>query len=256
MTDRRFVDRPGWFDQWEWGSTLDYGDDHWPLNPVDEIVIHWGGSTQSQPRDETFQVSPPDTDFEMSILRGWQRFHRGKGWRDIAYSYAVGNTGNRYRLRGWNQNGATSGDIDGDGIATSSESIAVVWIGGTAGPIPTPDAVAAFEQIVQLVRADSATEPTVRLSPHSSHKPTACPGNFLRDWVADVNNRPDLEEDGMPYAQFVNLVDSLFAGRPDEFQGDPSYFYRAANEGGIYDVPDAPDWVNFWSAFTRAISLT
>ena len=69
---------------------------------------------------------------------------------------------------------------------------------------------------------------------------------------------------GMPYEQFKNLVISLFAGRPDKFHGDPAYFYTKTGpqhafpgypNGGIYDVPGSIDWVNFWNAFTDAISL-
>lgn len=73
--------------------------------------------------------------------------------------------------------------------------------------------------------------------------------NRLRDGIQTTTT-----EDGMPYAQFCNMVDSLFAGRPDMFKGDPSYFYRTVADGGIYDDPDARDWVNFWSSFTKAIT--
>ncbi len=72
------------------------------------------------------------------------------------------------------------------------------------------------------------------------------------------------EQHGMPYEQFVNLVKSLFAGRPDEFHGNPAYFYltRAQwfaeygnHDGGIYDEPEHVDWANFWNAFVDSISL-
>ena len=68
----------------------------------------------------------------------------------------------------------------------------------------------------------------------------------------------------MPYEQFKNMVISLFAGRHDKFHGDPAYFYTKAGShhafpgypnGGIYDVPESVDWVNFWNAFTDAITV-
>lgn len=65
---------------------------------------------------------------------------------------------------------------------------------------------------------------------------------------------------GMPYAQFVRFVDALFLARPDEFHGDPSYFYRSSHEldakgnGGIYDLDDHVDWTNFWNAAARAMT--
>lgn len=68
----------------------------------------------------------------------------------------------------------------------------------------------------------------------------------------DTVEMMESKEYGMPYEQFVNLIDTLFAVDP-EFNGDPSYFYRRAKDGGIYDVPDAPDWRNFWNAFARMV---
>lgn len=82
--------------------------------------------------------------------------------------------------------------------------------------------------------------------------------------AARLNQTPE-EALGMPYEQFKNLVISLFAGRPDKFHGDPAYFYTKSGEehafegfpnGGIYDVPDSPDWPNFWDSFVDSISLT
>jgi len=62
----------------------------------------------------------------------------------------------------------------------------------------------------------------------------------------------------MPLWQWHRLIDSLFAGRPDEFHGNPDYFKNASTHPtypGIADLPDHIDWVNFWAAFVRAISL-
>ncbi|KKL18404.1 hypothetical protein LCGC14_2475840, partial [marine sediment metagenome] len=96
------------YDQPDWGSSRVYGDgDLSGLWVPDKVVVHWGGAP-----------GPPITKAgERRLLRGWQRFHiESRGWRDIAYNYAVGNSGTLYRLRGWNPSGATSGDFEGDGI--------------------------------------------------------------------------------------------------------------------------------------------
>ena len=66
--------------------------------------------------------------------------------------------------------------------------------------------------------------------------------------------RTVLEGDIMPLWQWHRLIDSLFTGRPDEFQGDPPYFKNPSTLGGIADLPDHPDWDNFWSAYVRVIS--
>lgn len=82
---------------------------------------------------------------------------------------------------------------------------------------------------------------------------------------ARLANQPTPEEVlGMPYEQFKNMVIALFAGRPDKFHGSPAYYYTPAGpehafdgyaNGGIYDVPESPDWPNFWRSFAEAISL-
>lgn len=53
--------------------------------------------------------------------------------------------------------------------------------------------------------------------------------------------------DGMPTAQWHQLIDALFLGRPDEFTGDPEYWKN--------QVPtDSDEWADFWAAFVRVIS--
>lgn len=59
----------------------------------------------------------------------------------------------------------------------------------------------------------------------------------LEDWK---------EKNGMPKEQWEQLIDALFAGRPDEFQGNPDYWKGLD--------PDSPEWGDFWAAFVRVIS--
>lgn len=54
-------------------------------------------------------------------------------------------------------------------------------------------------------------------------------------------------EDGMPQEQWEQMIDALFVGRPDEFQGDPNYWKQLD--------PASTEWSDFWAAFVRAISL-
>lgn len=56
-----------------------------------------------------------------------------------------------------------------------------------------------------------------------------------------------LQEDTMPTTQWHQMIDALFEGRPDQFQGDPNYWKDSVPE-------DSPEWVDFWNAFVRAIS--
>jgi len=54
-------------------------------------------------------------------------------------------------------------------------------------------------------------------------------------------------EDIMPAEQWHQMIDALFLGRPDEFQGDSDYWKHRVPE-------DSPEWVDFWAAFVRVIS--
>ena len=53
----------------------------------------------------------------------------------------------------------------------------------------------------------------------------------------------------MPKQQWFQMIDALFEGRPDVFEGNPNYWK--------YEVPeDSGEWQDFWNAFIKAISLT
>ena len=155
-------------DQAGWGSSTFYPDD--PTFTPRFVVVHWGGTT-SQVTDEPLR------------LRIWQRYHiNSRGWRDIAYNYAVGDSGTIYRCRGMNPGGHTSGvnDKTPEGDSYNDASIGVVWIGGandTDGP--SPAAYAAMARIVNgyVVKGHR----TVKQENGSS---TACPGTDWLDWIA------------------------------------------------------------------------
>ncbi len=162
--------------QHEWGSTTAYNDGTLRPFKLDKIVIHWGGNTDPDGPDDVASETE-----EAAILRSWQRFHMAppREWTDIAYNYAVGNTGLSYRCRGLNRSGATSGDYDNDGIPENEEAIAFVWIGGTAG-LPTVEAYATMGQLIRDVFDEYGVVP---VTVHSDHKATACPGDEWREWV-------------------------------------------------------------------------
>ena len=175
-------------DQPDWGSTTEYADGTKLPWKLDKLVLHYGGSTD-----------PGDGEaHEAKVLRNWQSWHiNGRGWTDIAYNFAVGNTGLPYRLRGFNRSGATSGDLDDDGIKENYEALALVWIGG-APHEPTDAAYATMGRMVLEVFDEYGEVP---VTVHSDHKATSCPGDFWRawrdrqGWLDDVE--PPQEEDSM-----------------------------------------------------------
>jgi hypothetical protein len=159
------------YDQADWGSRRSYPDGQ--LNPwvPDKMVVHWGGGPNHG------GVVGAGVAAEKSVLRSWQRYHIDtKGWYDIAYNYAVGNTGSIYRLRGENRAGATSGDYENDGIPENHEARAVVWIGGL-GQVATPEAIDSMSRI----RVAGGHEVTIG---HRDVKGvTTCPGEFWLEWA-------------------------------------------------------------------------
>lgn len=163
-------------DQAGWGSALEYGDD--PGFTPRYVVVHWGGSTSQIPSDD-----------EDARLRIWQSYHiNSKGWRDIAYNYAVGDSGLSYRCRGLNPGGHTSGanDRTPEGDSYNNASVGIVWIGGANDEDgPSDGALAAMGFLIRKLE-EQFGELVVKA--HSTVKQengsnTACPGDEWRAWI-------------------------------------------------------------------------
>jgi len=177
-------------DQAGWGSSTNYPDN--PSFTPRYIVVHWGGNTS----DIVGEAAEQDR------LRRWQNYHiNGRGWRDIAYNFAVGDTGTIYRCRGYNPGGHTStvDDRTPEGDAYNVASLGVVWIGGAQANGPSDAAIASMRHLV-------ATAGNLEVKAHSTVKQengsnTACPGDTWRQIIEggfdmdyrDVANVPDTD---------------------------------------------------------------
>lgn len=158
---------------WRWGAAVDYDTKDWRPYNWDKWIVHWGGgSTSTAGRDE------------YAILRAWERFHLSKGWRGIAYNMAIGNSGRLYRLRGDNQNGATRGDEEPDGIPENREGFAVVFL------VNKPDQVSeaalnTFRGMYAKVLPDLSKVVGHRMVAEGPGWGTAtsCPGPQLYEWI-------------------------------------------------------------------------
>lgn len=209
-------------DQAEWGaqkvfddySLYDYDNVYW--YPV-EWVVHYGGGASKAATDPAF---------ETWALRVYEQSHLSRGWRAIAYNYAVGNSGLVYRLRGENLPAATFG---ANGITK-----AILWIGGK-GQEPSAAAKASVSRIIN-------DEP-MPVYPHSFYRTTNCPGDAWREWIDNL--KVGVEE--MPRILFEGMIDALFAA-DGEFQGDPNYWKA------MIGTPNDPEWDDFWAAFTRMVT--
>lgn len=196
-------------DQGDWGSRLEYPDS--PSFDPRYIIIHWGGSTA--------QIAPYD---EPQRLRIWQRYHMdSRGWRDIAYNFAVGDSGAIYRCRGYNRGGhvSCSTDLTPEGDSYCDASLGVVWIGGANDP--DGPSQAAKDSMSYLIQATGITQ----VKAHSTVKQenrsnTACPGD---DWRAYINNKEWEEVSFDPPAPvFQEIWDKALAiGMVSEEHSDP-----------------------------------
>ena len=214
-------------DQADWGAQKQFADgDLTGLWVPDKWIIHYGGNASPAAENPAL---------ETWALRVYEQSHLSRGWRAIGYNYAVGNSGTTYRLRGENPSGATSGDYEPDGVPENSEARAVLWIGGGA-QVPSDAAYAAMRALIEQ-------DPLLPLIVHKDVKgTTSCPGPYWTEWAHTFT-----VDTGMPRQQWEQLIDALFAGRPDEFVGDPDYWKTLD--------PDSPDWAtDFFPAFVRAIS--
>ena len=215
------------YDQQDWGAQKVFPDG--ALSGVwtpTQDVVHYGGNAVT---DAYAGVAR-----EMQVLRIYEQSHLSRGWRAIAYTGAVGNSGATYRLRGENPPGATKGH--------NSYTRAWLWIGGGTQE-PTGAAYASMKRLI--------TNP---VHPHSYYRPTACPGDYWRDWITDFDSRTD-EGDIMPRILFEGMIDALFAA-DGEFQPAAGH---TTEEGAQFwkDLIDDPtNWqwgAHFWPAWARMI---
>lgn len=179
----------------DWGARVNY--DTWtdPTTLKDKIIIHYAGAEKHASQAYAGIAR------EKELLRSYERYHLdSKGWRGIAYGWAVGMSGTVYRLRGWSNYGAHTGDLDKDGINENREGIPVLFILG-GDMAPTEAALSAFKELKAYLDAeDSKLVPTYRqgeLLPVYGHRDvstTPCPGEPMyakikaRFWDVPVVN--------------------------------------------------------------------
>lgn len=174
----------------DWHSQIDYDSWNDPFTPDDGIAIHNGGAGNYY----AGRVEPPSPEAEMAQLRVWERLHLGKGWRGLAYGWALGQSGTIYRARAWNRYGAHLGDVDGDGIANNDEIIPVLWIGDGLNQHPTPQAIAGFEKFRLWLEQESGHGLWLYGHKEVQSNPTSCPGpNWMPYIEANRTSTPTPE---------------------------------------------------------------
>lgn len=181
----------------QWGAAVDY--DQWThtVYEKDSIAIHHGGGGNYAAHQFPYSVSK-----ETAQLRAWEAYHLRKGWEGIGYGWAVGFTGTVYRLRGWNNYAAHTGDVDADGISNNKEIAPVLFIMSGSVLAPGPALIRGFESLRAYLELTEG-----RPLPLFGHKEvqggTACPGPFNMVYVEA--NRDSGDDMGLS-AEMIELL--------------------------------------------------
>lgn len=237
----------------QWGAQVDY--DAWTdrYTPDDKIIIHYGGGSAYKTNDLAS---------EARVLRIFEDVHLRKGWRGLAYGWAIGNSGTVYRGRGFNSYGAHTGDLDRDGISENSEGIPIVFILGV-GETPSKAALASFANL----RAVTLEPKAGRTLPVYGHREiaemgtgtiTTCPGFALMGEIYDERQFGiRIGTQGETMASYAELVNTHSADELPDWSLDTTAAYIAAGGTTVPKSMTRPafrfDLAWFWDKFVEPL---
>lgn len=149
------------------------------------FAVHWEGPTMGR----------FDHDRCAGKVRGIQDFHMDeRKWSDIAYSFVVCPHGFIYEGRGWGVRTAANGTNHGN-----DNYLAACYLGGMEDPFTDEAKLAYHALFTESRRRYSEAE----IRPHSSFKPTLCPGDPIRAWLAGGCPLPVPTHEEADVARFV-----------------------------------------------------
>ena len=238
----------------EWSAQVDY--DSWSdlAVPKDKVVVHYGGNPSfagDAERAAEKGYGWPTFEVERAALRIYEQGHLSRGWRGLAYGWAIGQSGNVYRARGWNIYGAHRGDLEPDGIPENQEGIPVLFLLG-GDQVPTAASLESLEWLTKKLEADSRA--FVNPLPMYGHKEiaelgtgttTGCPGVHLTAYVQARRENPPSpipeplppEDDSMQY--FLNIF-NLWS-RADLVKMAEAGYWTGVENVDWYFNPQCPD---------------
>jgi len=110
----------------------------------------------------------------------FQSYHMDtRGYSDTGYNFVVGEDGNAYEARGWNEVGAHTLNYNHNGIA-------ICVVGDFTSKLPNAAALNTVKQLIQCGLDNHKIAPTYTLKGHRDVGSTACPGttlyNLIHSW--------------------------------------------------------------------------
>lgn len=182
---------------------------------LDRIFIHWPGTTY------------PEQMSDEQILMSIQRQHKLK-WSDIGYSFAVGQDGRKFDLRGLN--------VAGGHTRTENDDSYGILVIINVGESPTSEALRGVMDLIEHIRLHHDSRgplnaSDIRVMGHrrdvltdGAGTATQCPGPDLDKWAWEYVHGRDYEVEydppatAMPFneaAAFLDAAYRLTVGPPD-----------------------------------------
>lgn len=142
-----------------------------PMGAVSTITVHHDGMS---PFTSTRQSDA------MSRLESIRNAHRGNGWADIGYHYAIDPAGRVYECRPIRFQGAHVKDHN-------PHNLGILVMGNFMEQRPTSSALAALDAFV-ADRMKAYRVPISRVYTHQELRPTACPGVSLQRYMIQTRS--------------------------------------------------------------------
>lgn len=163
----------------EWGARVP--DFQRPIDLKGPSTVHWnGGGTK-------WNSIADDDDarkrWGINRMRAIQNFHMdGRGWSDFAYNFAIDPWGlNVFEGRGLDVRPAAQGTTDGN-----NTSHAIYVMTGLGDPDVTEDCLVLLNEVADYIADKGTADPMV--VGHRDWKSTTCPGDFLYNALAKLND--------------------------------------------------------------------
>lgn len=151
----------------EWGARAPNGTIGKLPPPLPKYVIIHHGATQGCHTKSDCSA----------MVRSYQRYHMDyHGWSDIGYSFVVGEDGNIYEARGWDEIGAHTYNYNYNGLG-------ICIIGDFTSHIPNDAALDAVKQLIQCGLDNGHISADYILKGHRDVGKTSCPGTKLWDLI-------------------------------------------------------------------------
>lgn len=227
----------------EWSAKVNY--DLWTDRYVakDKVIVHYGGNASFSGDAERAAAKGygyPTFEVERAVLRIYEQSHLSRGWRGLAYGWAIGQSGLIYRIRGWNSYGAHKGDLELDGIKENLEGIPVLFLLGGA-QVPMPQMFESLEWLIEEFEAhEKRTLPVYghqEIAKLGTGTATGCPGKPTMAYIENRRTAPSA-----PVPEPIKEEDDDMSALLAIFAKWSREDLIAMGEAGYWDGVDNVDW--------------